>query len=100
MQLTGTISSIRIPAVMENAVKSQKDRHKKVRCIVCGRYMLSDKLKRHSLTHRDILAMTEDEVREELKNRNAIHLQREEKRQNIVEWQEQAFENISQEEKE
>ena len=70
---------------MENTAKSRKYRYKKVRCTVCVRCMLSDKLKRHSLTHRDILAMTEDEVREELKKRNAIHLQREEKRQNIVE---------------
>ena len=47
--------------------------------------MLSDKLKRHSQTHKDILTMSEEEAREELKARHATQLQREEKRQKIEE---------------
>ena len=47
--------------------------------------MLSNNLKRHAKTHKDILAMSEEEAREELKARHATQLQREEKRQKIEE---------------
>ena len=47
--------------------------------------MLSDKLKRHAKTHKDLLSMTESEVRDELKARHAVNLEREEKRQKIEE---------------
>ena len=63
----------------------RKDRHKKVRCLVCGKYIRSDTLKRHQRTHKDILTMNEDEVREELTARHAVSLAREEKRQKIEE---------------
>ena len=63
----------------------RKDRHKKVRCLVCGKYIRSDNLKRHQRIHKDILTMNEDEVREELTARHAVSLAREEKRQKIKE---------------
>ena len=59
--------------------------NKKVSCLVCGRSMRSDVLKRHSQTHKKLISMSEDEVREELKARHAIQLEREEKRQKIEE---------------
>ena len=55
----------------------RKDRHKKVRCLVCSRIMRSDILKRHASTHKDILSMSEDEAREELKARHEVNLERE-----------------------
>ena len=54
--------------------------------------MRSDNLKRHELTHRDILTMTDDEVREELRARHATQVYREEKHQRIEEIAQQ--ENI------
>ena len=54
--------------------------------------MRSDNLKRHELTHRDILTMTDDEVREELRARNATRVYREENHQRIEEIAQQ--ENI------
>ena len=67
----------------------RKDRHKKIQCNVCGRYMLSNNLKRHIKTHKDILAMTDEEVRDELRRRNALHIQQEERKQRVVEIAEQ-----------
>ena len=66
-----------------DSLKSQNNRNKRVRCSVCNRNMRSDTLKRHTSTHIDILSMSEDEVRAELKARNAVRLKREEKRQKI-----------------
>ena len=54
--------------------------------------MRSDHLRRHELTHRDILAMTDDEVREELRARNETRVYREEKHQRVEEIAQQ--ENI------
>ena len=54
--------------------------------------MRSDTLKRHSESHRDILATSEEEIRDELKTRNTMHIQREERRQKVMEIAEQ--ENI------
>ena len=61
------------------------DRHKKVICLVCGRSMLSNHLKRHMKTHRELLSMPENEAREEIKTRHAVEIQREVKRQKIIE---------------
>ena len=54
--------------------------------------MRSDILKRHQLTHKDILSMTDDEIRQELRVRNASHVFREEQRQKVEEIAQQ--ENI------
>ena len=43
--------------------------------------MRSDKLKHHVRTHTDILTMSDKEAREELRTRNKVHMQREERRQ-------------------
>ena len=59
----------------------RKDRHKKVRCLVCGKSMRSDHLKRHTKTHMDLLSMTDDEVRDELK----AELQKEKRLEEIEE---------------
>ena len=61
------------------------DRHRQVRCTICSRSMRSDILKRHQLIHKDILSMTEEEVREELRARDAARVSREERRQKVEE---------------
>ena len=66
-------------------MESRRDRHLKVRCNICNRCMRSDTLKRHSESHRDILAMSEEEIRDELKTRNTMHMQREERLQKVME---------------
>ena len=47
--------------------------------------MLSNNLKRHEQTHGDILSMTDDEVRKELRTQHAVQKQREERRQKVIE---------------
>ena len=63
----------------------RKDRHKKVRCLACGKCMQSNNLKRHSKIHKDIMSMNEDEVREELQARHAKTTENEERRPTIEE---------------
>ena len=58
-------------------------RHRKVICLVCEKTMDSDKLKRHNLIHKDLLSLPEEEVKEELRARHAVQLEREAKRQQI-----------------
>ena len=60
---------------MESTAKRQNG-HKTVRCTVCWKYMRSDNLNRHLRTHKDILSMTDEEAREELKERHELHKQR------------------------
>ena len=69
------------------------NRNRTVRCNICGKFMLSKNLKRHGKTHKDILTMTEQEVREELRVRSAVKMEREGRRQRVVEIAHQ--ENIS-----
>ena len=52
-------------------------RHRKVTCLVCGKCMRSDKVKAHSLTHKDLTSLTEEEIKKELKVRHAQRLERE-----------------------
>ena len=52
-------------------------RNRKVTCLVCGKCMRSDTLKAHNLTHKDLLSLPEDEIKEELKARHAQQLERE-----------------------
>ena len=47
--------------------------------------MRSDNLKRHAQSHKDILTMTDDEVRDELRVRHATEVHREERKQEIME---------------
>ena len=69
-----------------------KDRHKIVRCKVCSKSMRSDTLKRHTKTHKDILTMSDDNVRDELRARHSAQLLREERQQAVEEIAQQ--ENI------
>ena len=69
--------------VMEGIAEQCKNRHKQVRCMVCSKWIRSDNLKRHAQTHKDLLSLSEEEAREELRARHAMQLQREEMRQKI-----------------
>ena len=66
-------------------MKTLKDRHRTIQCNVCGRVMRSDTVKRHMRSHKDLLSMNDAEVREELRKRNEIHTQKEERRQRVEE---------------
>lgn len=68
------------------------DRHKYVHCKSCSKSMRSDNLKRHQLTHKDILSMSDVEMRQELRVRNETRLFREQQRQKVEEIAQQ--ENI------
>ena len=72
-------------------MESTKNRNKKIQCKVCGRCIRSDNMKRHARTHQDILTMSEDEAREELRRRNDSFLEREEKfqKQEVIAQQEE-----------
>ena len=58
-------------------------RHRKVVCLVCEKSMDSDKLKRHRRIHKDLLSLSEEEVKEELRKRHVIQLEREAKRKRV-----------------
>ena len=73
-------------------METKKDRHRTVRCKVCSKSMRSDHLERHTKKHEDILAMSDDNVREELRARHSAHLLREERQQVVEEIAQQ--ENI------
>ena len=51
-------------------------RNRKVVCLVCERSMDSDKLKRHTRIHKDLLSLSEDEVKKELRERHDIKMER------------------------
>ena len=55
--------------VMTSVTKKQRNRNKMARCKICARSMRSDHLKRHQRTHANLLAMGEEEIREELRAR-------------------------------
>ena len=63
----------------------QVNRHKIVSCAICGERIRSDTLKRHIRIHKDILSMTDEEVRVELRERHAENLRREERRKKVLE---------------
>ena len=60
------------------------NRSKKVRCTVCGRCTRSDNLRRHAKSHMDILTMSDEETRQELRRRNTVQMQRDERRQELM----------------
>ena len=66
-------------------VESSANLNKSVRCIICSKRMRSDNLKRHMETHKDIISMTDDEARDELRARHTAQMQREERWQKIEE---------------
>ena len=67
---------------MESKTQS---RHRKAECNVCGKLMRSDHLKRHKQTHKDLLPLTDDEIKNELQARQEIKEKRDEKIQKIKE---------------
>ena len=71
----------------------RNDRHKMVRCKVCNISIRSDNAKRHARTHKDILTMSDQDVREELRSRQLVKMRREEQQQRVMEIAQQ--ENIS-----
>ena len=58
-------------------------RNRKVVCLVCERSMDSDKLKRHTRIHKDLLSLSEDEVKKELRERHDILMERDAKRRRV-----------------
>ena len=73
----------------------RKNGNKTVRCIICNRCMRSDHLKQHMHTHKDIIDMTDEEVREELRERQTLYEQRTERVKEIAQISQD--ENISRE---
>ena len=66
-----------------------EDRHKTVVCNICDKPMRSNHLKRHKQTHKDLLSLPDNEIKDELKNRQEIKKKQEEKIQRIGEIAEQ-----------
>ena len=62
-----------------------RNRNKAVRCNICSKCMRSDHLKRYMQKHKDILSMTDDEAKEELRARHTAQMHREERRREIEE---------------
>ena len=62
-----------------------QDRHRNVLCDVCNKSMRSDHLKRHKKTHKDLLSLPDNEIKEELKTRKEIKKKQEEKIRKIEE---------------
>ena len=48
---------------------TMQNRNKKVECDVCSKIMRSDHLKRHKQTHRDLLLLPDNEIKNELETR-------------------------------
>ena len=63
----------------------QNNRHKHIRCSICGKSMRSDRIKRHLRVRNDILAMSDEEVRKELHRRHSAHIIRQERQEEIEE---------------
>ena len=81
---------------MENEWKCEQkgmNRNKRVRCSVCARSIRSDHAKRHARTLKDILTMSDEDVRKELRSRQVVKMRREEQQQRVMEIAQQ--ENIS-----
>ena len=47
----------------------QTNRNRRVECDVCRKSMRSDHLKRHKQTHKDLLALPDNEIKKELEKR-------------------------------
>ena len=66
-------------------MESKKNRNRKVECDVCSNPMRSDTLKRHKKTHKDLLSLPDNEIKDELQSREEFKKKREEKIQKIEE---------------
>ena len=61
------------------------DRHKTVVCNICEKPMRSDHIKRHKKSHKDLLSLSDNEIKDELQYREEFKKKREEKIQRIEE---------------
>ena len=62
-----------------------QDRNRQVECDVYGKPMRSNNLKRHKKTHKDLLSLPDNEIKDELQSREEFKKKREEKIQKIEE---------------
>ena len=62
-----------------------QDRHRQIECDVCYRPMRSNNLHRHKKTHKDLLSLPDNEIKDELQSREEFKKKREEKIQKIEE---------------
>ena len=60
-------------------------RNKHIRCKICSKSLRKDTLNRHHETHKDILSMSDEDMREEIRARHAAQMYREERRQKVEE---------------
>ena len=60
-------------------------RNKHIRCKICSKSIRKDTLNRHHETHRDILSMSDEDMREEIRARHATQMYREDRRQKVEE---------------
>ena len=63
----------------------EMDRHQTVVCTICDKPMKSDNLKRHKKTHKDLLSLPDDEIKNELQTRQELKKKREVRIQKIEE---------------
>ena len=61
------------------------NRNKRSKCIVCEKWLRADTLQRHSKTHKDLLSLPDEEMKEELRSRHDVQVAQEVKRQKVVE---------------
>ena len=66
-------------------MNSRHGKHSMVRCSVCSRHIRSNNIPRHSRTHKDILSLSDEDARMELRARHTAHIHREERRRQIAE---------------
>ena len=64
---------------------SRNGKHLQVRCHVCCQEMRSNNLKRHLKRHKGLNSLDDGEVLQELQTRQELHIQREERRQEVCE---------------
>ena len=62
-----------------------QDRHKTVVCDMCNKSMRSNNLKRHKQTHKDLLSLPDNEIKNELETRQEIKKKQQEKIRKIEE---------------
>ena len=76
----------------EETTTTMPHKYKTVRCTICSKCMRSDHLKRHMQSHKDILALGDEAMRDELRARHSTYIHRQERRQLLEEIAQQ--ENI------
>ena len=62
-----------------------QDRHRQIECDVCYRPMRDDNLHRHKKTHKDLLSLPDNEIKDELELRQEFKKKQQEKIQRVEE---------------